>query len=330
MPQDGSSTRPRAIFMGTPGFAATILRRLLAPDSPVEVVGVVTQPDRPVGRSQVLVPPPVKALATAHGIPVLQPVTFRRPAAAAALARLQPDIGIVAAYGKILPPAILAIASHGYLNVHASLLPRWRGAWPVGAAILAGDAETGVSIMRLDEGMDTGPVLAIHPEPIFLDDTTASLEARLAMLGANVLVETLPRYIEGLVTPSPQNDHEATYCRPVRKADGLVDWSQPAAAIERQIRAMQPWPVASTTWNSKQLRLLKAHVLEARETLQAGAAGDAELAPGTVIALGKDAGVTTGEDVLALDQVQLEGKGVTLVRSFINGYRSFVGSQLGE
>ncbi len=313
--------------MGTPEFAATVLRRLLAPDSPVEVVAAVTQPDKPVGRQQRLTPPPVKALALEHDIPVLQPVSLRRPAAVEALRRTQAAIGVVAAYGKLLPLDVLALAPRGFLNVHASILPRWRGAWPVGAAILAGDQETGVSIMLLDEGMDTGPVLAIRREPIRPDDTTASLEARLAARGANLLVETLPVYLAGEITPQPQDDRAATYCHVVRKEAGVLDWSQPAEVLERQVRAMQPWPVASTTWNGKRLNILGAHLLTAGATEGAFGADPGRVVP--VEPPGKGAAVITGDGLLALDQVQLEGRGPVAIAAFLNGYRGFVGSKLG-
>jgi methionyl-tRNA formyltransferase len=285
----------------------------------VHVVGAVTQPDRPVGRKQVLTPPPVKELAQAHGIPVLQPVALGRPAALAAFQRFKPDVGIVAAYGRILPASVLAVPPLGHLNVHASLLPRWRGAWPIGAAILEGDAETGVAIMKLDEGMDTGPVLSLRSEPIRADDTTESLEKRLATLGAALLVETLPGYLGGAVSPQPQNESAATYCRPVRKADGIIDWTKPAVQIERLVRAMHPWPGAFTTWDGKQLRVARAHVSPSAEAQ----------APGTVVAQGKGAAVTTGDGLLVLDEVQIEGKGQMPIKAFLNGYRSFAGSTLG-
>jgi len=286
----------------------------------VTVVGVVTQPDKPVGRKQALTPSPVKALATARGVPVIQPMALKRPAAIAALARFTPDVGIVAAYGRILPPDVLAIPRHGHLNVHASLLPRWRGAWPIGAAILAGDAETGVSIMLLDEGMDTGAVLATRSVIIQPDDTTESLEHTLAGLGASLLAETLPTHLSSSLPPVPQDESLATYCRPVRKADGVIDWTQTAEDIERQIRAMHPWPGAFTTWQGKQLRLLKARVLADPE------AEGTE--PGSVIHFQKGAAVTTGAGQLVIGELQLEGKSVVPARAFVNGYRDFVGSLL--
>jgi methionyl-tRNA formyltransferase len=305
------------------------LRRLLAPDSPLAVVGVVTQPDRPVGRSARPAPPPVKTLAQEHGLPVLQPPSLRRPAALAALARLRPEVGIVAAYGAILRPDVLDLPAAGYLNVHASLLPRWRGAWPVGAAILAGDAETGATIMRLDAGMDTGPVLARRPTPILPQDTTASLQERLATLGADLLVEVLPAYLAGRLVPEPQDDRAATYSQMVRKEDGRLDWSRPAPELERQVRAMQPWPVAWTVWGDKTLRVLAAHVLP--EGPEGAPAEEAE--PGRVVRHGGQHGsgvaVATGAGWLGLDRLQLEGRGAVSGEAFVNGYRTFPGSVLG-
>jgi methionyl-tRNA formyltransferase len=322
--------RPTAVFMGTPEFAATVLRRLLEPDSPVRVTAAVTQPDKPAGRKQELLPPPVKLLAQQRGIPVLQPPKSRgwRPATLQALRQLGADVGIVAAYGRILPQEVLDIPALGYLNVHASLLPHWRGAWPVGAAILAGNPVTGASIMKLDAGMDTGPVLAKREEPVRPDDTTGSLEPRLAALGADLLVEVLPGYVAGTVPLQAQDDRLATYCHMVRKRDGRLVWSQPAVALERCVRAMQPWPVAFTTWAGKQLRVLKARVVDVAPGQPGGPASDA--APGTVLSLGKGAAVQTGDGLLALEQVQLEGRSVTPIAAFKNGYRDFVGSRLGE
>jgi methionyl-tRNA formyltransferase len=324
--------------MGTPEFAVAVLRRLLAPDSPLAVVGVVTQPDRPAGRSGRPVAPPVKTLAVAHGLPVLQPPSLRRPAAVAAVGRMRPDIAVVAAYGEILRPGVLALAGRGFLNVHGSLLPRWRGAWPVGAAILAGDTETGVSIMRLDEGMDTGPVLARRAEPVRPDDTTATLQDRLAAQGADLLMEVLPAYLAGTLVPVPQDDHGATYCHTVRKADGRLDWTRSAVELERLVRAMQPWPVAWTTWDGQLLRVLRARALDALPAAPPRLAddgstddrstGEPPAGPGQVVRLGKGAAVTTGKGWLALDEVQLEGRGAVPGAAFVNGHRTFPGSIL--
>ena len=311
------------------------------PESPVRIVGVVTQPDKPVGRRQTLTAPAVKVLAQTHDLPVLQPVSLRRPAVLEALRRLKPDVGIVAAFGKILRPDVLSIPPHGYLNVHSSLLPRWRGAWPVGAAIQAGDVETGVTIMQLDEGMDTGPLLANRRTPILMDDTTDGLEQRLALLGAELLIETLPGHIAGTVPSRPQSDSEATYCRPISKSDGQIDWRQPARQIDRHVRAMFSWPGAFTRWDGKQLSIRQVRVLLDSEGSAPGIstveqAGITELtstietaAPGTVVALGRGAGVITGDGLLSLEDLQLEGKQPSPARAFVNGYRTFVGSVLG-
>jgi methionyl-tRNA formyltransferase len=336
-----------------------VLRRILAPDSPVEVVAVVTQPDKPVGRHRALVPSLVKTLAAEHGLPVLQPVTslsLRRPAFLDALRRLAPDLGIVAAYGRILRADLLTLPRLGHLNVHASILPRWRGAWPVGAALLAGDSTTGVSIMRLDEGMDTGPVLATRAEPIRPDDTTGTLEARLATLGADLLVATIPAYVSGGLVPSPQDDRAATYCHPVRRDDARLDWSRPAAYLERQVRAMQPEPGAFTYWLGRTLLVRQAGVARgpadtgpdaagprgtpgptAEATAPSGTlslaatgatAGPGVGEPGMVVPLGKKAAVVTADGLLVLEQVQLAGRNPTPIAAFRNGYRDFVGSRL--
>jgi methionyl-tRNA formyltransferase len=233
-------------------------------------------------------------------------------------------VGIVAAYGAILRPDVLALPPRGFLNVHASHHPRWRGARPVGAAILAGDAETGVSIMQMDEGMDTGPVVARRAEPIRPDDTTATLQDRLAALGADLLVETLPAYLAGSLDPQPQDDRAATYSHPVRREDGRLDWSRPAPDLERQVRAMQPWPVAWTEWVGRTLRVLAAHVLDADPP---GAAGGAR-EPGRVARAGRGVAVATGAGWLGLDLLQLEGRGAVPGTAFVNGYRTFPGSLL--
>ena len=310
----------RVVFMGTPDFAVPALQAL-ARDH--ELVGVVTQPDRPAGRGRQLAPPPVKEAALALGADVFQPPTLRRPEAVERLARWQPELVVVAAFGQILRPEVLAIPPHGCLNVHASLLPRYRGAAPIPAAILAGDGRTGVTIMRLDQGLDTGPLLAQAEWPIGPHDTAGSLTAALARLGAGLLVEVLPGWLAGAVVPRPQDDAQATYCRTLRKEDGLLDWALPAAHLDRQVRACDPWPGAYTTWAGQRLKVLRARPLPA---------GPAALpaAPGRVLDLDPGVGVATGDGVLELVEVQLAGKAALDVHAFAQGRRDFVGSLLGN
>ncbi|MDD3828414.1 MAG: methionyl-tRNA formyltransferase, partial [Anaerolineae bacterium] len=284
----------RIVFMGTPDFAVPSLQAL-ARDH--QVVGVVTQPDRPAGRGRRLVAPPVKEAAGALGLEVIQPPTLRRPEAVERLVAWRPDLVVVAAFGQILRPEVLAIPPHGCLNVHASLLPRYRGAAPIPAAILAGDERTGVTIMRMDEGLDTGPMLAQADWPIRPDDTTGSLTADLARLGASLLVEALPGWLEGRIAPRPQDDAQATYCRTLQKEDGLLDWALTASHLDRQVRACDPWPGAYTAWAGQRLKILRARPLPGRP-------GPGGAGPGRVVALAPGAGVVTGEGVLALLQVQ--------------------------
>ncbi len=306
----------RVVFMGTPEFAVPTLERLI---EQFDVVGVVTRPDKPRGRSRAPLPSPVKEVALAHNIPLFQPRTLRRPENQEPIRAWKPDVIIVAAFGLILPREVLDIPPHGCVNVHASLLPRWRGAAPVPAAIIAGDEVTGVTIMLMDEGVDTGPILAQRPEPIRPDDTTASLTARLAVLGAEVLVETLPRWVNGEITPQPQDDAQATYAPMIRKEDGFVDWNEPADLLERRVRAYYPWPTVMTRWRGKLLKILRSH---AHVDVEEGAP------PGTVIGWGEGAAVVTGRGVLELLEVQLEGKKALDIAAFLRGARNFIGSRL--
>ena len=309
----------RIVFMGTPDFAVPSLQAL-ARDH--QVVGVVTQPDRPAGRGRRLVAPPVKEAAGALGLEVIQPPTLRRPEAVERLVAWRPDLVVVAAFGQILRPEVLAIPPHGCLNVHASLLPRYRGAAPIPAAILAGDERTGVTIMRMDEGLDTGPMLAQADWPIGPDDTTGSLAADLARLGASLLVEALPGWLEGRIAPRPQDDSQATYCRTLQKEDGLLDWALTASHLDRQVRACDPWPGAYTTWAGQRLKILRARPLPGRP-------GPGGVEPGRVVDLAPGTGVVTGEGVLELLEVQLAGKSAMDVQAFAQGRRDFVGSTLG-
>lgn len=317
-------SRPvRAVFMGTPDFAAVILRRLLQRPDLVTMAAVVTQPDRPAGRGRRLEQPPVKVAAARARVEVVQPVSVRRPRFAAWLRRVAPDLLLVAAYGKILPPAILAIPPRGALNVHASLLPHHRGASPVSAALLAGDTVTGVSLMLMNEAMDAGPVLATATEPIAPDDTTTTLTERLSALGATLLIDTLPQWLAGALTAQPQDDGRATYCRPLRRDDGRLRWDAPAAYLARQVRAMIPWPGAYTHWAGQQFKVWAATVLPT----DAGSATPP--VPGTVVEQDRRPAVVCGEDLLALDQVQLAGRRRMAAADFLRGQRAFVGTRLG-
>ncbi len=307
----------RIVFMGTPDFAVQVLTALADAH---QVVGVVTQPDRPAGRGRRLTASPVKQVALERGLPLHQPRSLRTPEALAQLVEWSPDVIVVAAFGQILHQDVLDLPPHGCLNVHASLLPRWRGAAPVAAAILAGDQITGVTIMRMDRGLDTGPILAQREEPIRPDDTQATLEGRLARLGATLLVETLPAYLAGDLLPHPQPEEGVTYARQLRKEDGLLDWSLTAVELDRRVRAFAPWPGAFTTWRGKQLKVLRA-------TPMPGWRGDAP--PGTVVALADGAAVATGEGALRLDEVQLAGKRTMDVVAFLCGQPDCVGSRLG-
>jgi methionyl-tRNA formyltransferase len=307
----------RIVFMGTPDFAVPALQAL-ARDH--QVAGVVTQPDRPAGRGRRLVAPPVKEAAQALGLELFQPATLRPPEAVERLRAWQPELVVVAAFGQILRPEVLAIPPHGCLNIHASLLPRWRGAAPIPAAILAGDGRTGVTIMRMDEGLDTGPMLAQADWPIGLRDTAGSLTAALARLGASLLMEALPGWLAGAIAPRPQDEALATTCRTLHKEDGLLDWALPAAHLDRQVRACDPWPGAYTTWAGQRLRILRARPLPG---------GTAGAEPGRVVDLAPGTAVATGEGLLELLEVQLAGKGAMDAHAFGQGRRDFAGSLLG-
>jgi methionyl-tRNA formyltransferase len=282
-------------------------------------VGVLTREDQPAGRGQHLEESPVKRVARANGLPVQQPRSLRSEEAQAALAALQPDLFVVAAYGLLLPQTVLDLPHFGCLNVHGSLLPRHRGASPITAAILAGDVETGVSLMCMDAGLDTGPVIAQASIPITATDTTGTLTAKLAELGADLLLTTLPRYVEGEITPQPQVDEHATFAPRINKDAGEIDWSQPAEQIQRQVQAYQPWPSAFTSWRRLRLKVISAH---------ADPAATSDRAPGDVVGDRQRAGVITGQGTLWLHEVQLAGKRVLPIDAFMRGAAGFVGGRL--
>lgn len=311
----------RVIFMGTPEFAVPSLQALLAQH---EIAGVVTQPDRPSGRGRKLVASPVKELALAHSLPLFQPASLRPPEAVAHLAAWRPEVIVVAAFGQILRAPVLDLPPHGCLNVHASLLPRYRGAAPIAAAILAGEAVTGVTIMRMDEGMDTGPLLAQAECPIAPDETTATLSAALADLGAQLLVDTLPGWLAGQVKARSQDSSRATYCRPLQKEDGRLDWTRPAAHLDRQVRACDPWPGAYTTWQGQRLKVLRARARPEQPSTARPGPPEATR-PGQVVELDGGIGVVTGRGVLELLEVQLAGKQPVDAGAFARGQRDLLG-----
>jgi methionyl-tRNA formyltransferase len=294
------------VFAGTPDFAVPALLAIAASRHPLKAA--YTQPDRPSGRGLRVEESPVKRAAVARGIPVEQPPTLRDPAVVERLAGYVPDVVVVVAYGLLLPQTVIDVPRLGCLNIHASLLPRWRGAAPIQRALLAGDAETGVTIMRMEAGLDTGPMLARHAIAIASGETGGSLHDRLATLGAGMIVEALDAVAAGTARYEPQDAAAATYARKLSKAEALLDWSQPAPALERQVRAFDPWPVAETRLGGRQLRIWKAHA----------EAGSQVASPGAVLrADQRGIAVMTGEGVLVLEQLQLPGRRPVTAREFL-------------
>ena len=307
--------------MGTPAPVVPVLQRLHRMPG-VEVVSALTPPDRPRGRGRQPDSPPVKAAAEALGIPVLQPANLRGESIQTGLSDLSPDVIVVAAYGRFLPTAVLELPPHGCLNLHPSLLPRHRGPSPVATAILEGDQTTGVSLMLLDEGMDTGPVLAATEVQMSGQETAGELTGTLFDLGGALLEENLAPWVEGRLQATPQDEARATVSRKLERADGLVCWSQPAEAIARACRAFDPWPGLYTQWQGKTLKLMDISVPSELQTVS--------VAPGTVVASGNNRGlhVGTGEGMLVLNSVQLEGRRAVTGEDFLRGYPDIVGSQL--
>jgi methionyl-tRNA formyltransferase len=304
------------IFMGTPDFALPTLQALIAHH---EVLAVVTQPDRPAGRGGQIRMSPVKQLALEHDLPVYQPKKLRKAEAIAELRTYGiPDVYVVAAFGQILPQEVLDIPPHGSINVHASLLPRWRGAAPIHAAIRAGDDESGVTIMRMDAGLDTGPMLSKRAVAIHADETAASLHDRLAEVGAELLIDTLPGYLTGEIEPQPQDDDAATYAPQISKDDGEIDWTDSADSIERLVRAFKPWPGTYTYFRGE---MLKIH---------AGKDASGRAPAGKVIDHNGQIAIGTGDGLYCPQTVQMPGKKRMSVDDFVNGYQDFIGTTLPD
>ena len=294
--------------MGSPEFALPGLRALA---DTYDVVGVVTQPDRFSGRGRELKAPPVKTLANELGIPVIQPEKLRQPEAMEQLKNWSPELIVVAAFGQILRPDVLNLPRFGCINVHASLLPRWRGAAPIHAAILHGDEETGVTIMKMDAGLDTGPILSQKPIRLTRDDTTGTVSETLSQLGADLLMETLPEYLSGRLQPIPQPDEGATYAPMLKKEEGRLDFTRPAEELERTVRAFNPWPGAIIEFDGTILKVHRAHAEQ--ENAEVGK---------RLINRGLPA-VGAGDGILVLDEVQPAGKKPMSGKSFLSGARNW-------
>ncbi|NJN69892.1 MAG: methionyl-tRNA formyltransferase [Nitrospira sp.] len=308
----------RIVFMGTPEFAVPSLEALLRSDD--HVVGVVSQPDRPKGRGQQLVAPPVKLVAERAGIPVLQPLKIRTPEFLQALSSWQPDLIAVAAYGRILHTPILSLPPKGCVNVHGSLLPKYRGAAPVQWAIINGESETGITTMLMDEGMDTGAILLQERLKIMSDDTTGTLAPRLAEMGGRLLVETIAHLKAGTLTPQKQDDGQATMAPLLKKEDGLIDWTMSADSLTNRVRGLSPWPGAYTFWGEERWNVWRVVPSKSAVTDK----------PGTIVAVDKQSIlVATGEGLLDLQEIQTANSKRMPVSQFLTGHKVTAGMQLG-
>jgi len=298
----------RIVFMGSPDFAVPVLRALA---STYKIAGVVTQPDRPSGRHMALTPPAVKFAADELHLPVIQPRRLRTPETMQQLNEWNPDLIVVAAFGQILRPSVLNLPKYGCINVHASLLPRHRGAAPIQAAILAGDSETGITIMKMDPGLDTGPILRQRAIPIGPQDTGGSLFEKLSQLSSELLLETLPDFILGKLMPQPQPETGSTYAAMLKKEDGLLDFTHPADELERKVRAFTPWPGTFLVWNSTLLKIHKAHVATAQSE------------PGKQVVFDGLPAIGTADGLIVFDELQPSGKKPMSGKAFLAGGRAW-------
>jgi methionyl-tRNA formyltransferase len=311
----------RVVFMGSAGLSCASLRALLDSHA-IQIVGVVTQPDRPKGRHLKPQPSPVKELAAGAGLPVLQPQRAREPGFADALGELRPDLVVVAAFGQILPERVLALPRSGCINVHTSLLPKYRGAAPIQWAILNGEEETGVTIMKMDAGLDTGDILAQATTPIGPEDTSETLHERLARMGAELLLQAIPDYVEGKIAPRPQSAQGVSYAPKIGKQDGAIDWTRPACQLRNRVRALVPWPGAFTYFaHQGQSHLLK--IWRAEESGEMGEAGEILSADKEGILVG------CGQGSLRITQLQREGGKRLTAQEFIAGHPLSKGQRLG-
>jgi methionyl-tRNA formyltransferase len=316
-------TGDRVVFMGTPQFAVPSLRALAG--GPYSIT-VVTQPDRPAGRGGRLTPPPVKVLADELGLPVMQPASLKDAEFRTRLAELQPRVTVLVAYGEYVAPSLLDLPERGSVNLHPSLLPRWRGSTPIQSAILAGDRETGVTIIRMDRGLDTGPIIAQRRVEILPGEAHPQLSERLAEIGAALLAETLPKWLAGEIEAVPQRDDLATLTHTFTKEDGVIDWSLPAEGIALRVRALQPWPGTYTYWQDRMLKIIAArpYTSTAAANEPSGTVSVAQQPGG-----GRPVIVSTGEGSVELLEVQLAGKAAREARALLVGYPQIVGSVLG-
>jgi methionyl-tRNA formyltransferase len=313
----------RIVYFGTPMFAVPALEKLLS--SRHEVVAVVTQPDRPRGRGQHVHEGPVKSVAAAHGVPVLQPEKIKEPSFHDALRARAPDLGVVAAYGRILPGAVLTLPPHGLINIHASLLPAYRGASPIQHAVINGDPETGVSIMRVVPDLDAGPVFATARRVLTSDETSLDVEEDLARLGADVMLTVVDGIARGDAVATPQDESRVTHAGKLTKADGLLDWSQPALKLHNRVRGLHPWPHAHSFLGGRRYVILRTQIPDP------GGAGVTTGPSGVILAAhGDDLIVAAGDDVLRVLQIQPEGKRPLTAREFLAGHRVRVGERFGD